>query len=81
MSENFAKEEFTVLASLCGSCGCGCPTLMESADGKSIVVVGEIDSSLLENKSVSDKVGKGETAVVIPKSVLLEAIKTMNSEI
>lgn len=73
------QDHFTVLASLCGGCGCGCPTVLESADGESIVIVGELQEPVLENEAVQAKIGENETAVVIPKSILLEAMKSMKS--
>ncbi|MEM7620039.1 MAG: hypothetical protein AAF228_06190 [Pseudomonadota bacterium] len=77
--KNDLENSFTVLASLCGSCGCGCPTVLESSDGENIVVVGELNNSILGNEVVSQKIGENETAVVIPRSILLEAMKSIKA--
>ncbi len=70
-----SDSQFKVLASLCGSCGCGCPTVFESENGEDMVIVGKHDEIVLENTAINQKIGDGETAVVIPKSILLEAMK------
>lgn len=67
---------FKILATRCGSCGCGCPTIME-APGDEVVIVGLTQSDLLSHAAVTAKVGDGEAAVVIPKSLLLEALKSL----
>jgi hypothetical protein len=72
-----AGEDFRILATRCGSCGCGCPTIMESADGHSIVIVGDVGDPALSSDSVQAKIGEGETAIMIPKSLLLEALKAL----
>ncbi|MFY9641587.1 MAG: hypothetical protein WA384_02680 [Rhodomicrobium sp.] len=72
------SDEFRVLATRCGSCGCGCPTIMETADD-SIVVVGSIANSLIHAAAVREKTGAGEAAVVIPKSLLIEALRSLQS--
>lgn len=68
-----------ILATKCGSCGCGCPTIMESGADE-LVVVGKLDDFLSRNASVLQYTGDGEIAVVIPKSLLLEAAKALSSE-
>ncbi len=72
------SDEFRVLATRCGSCGCGCPTIMETA-GDSIVVVGSIANSIINAAAVREKTGDGEAAVVIPKSLLIEALRSLQS--
>ena len=72
------SDEFRILATRCGSCGCGCPTIMEAADG-SIVIVGSVANSLLEAAAVKEKTGAGEAAVVIPKSLLTEALQSLRA--
>ena len=72
-----SNAEFKILATLCGSCGCGCPTIMESASGDDVVIVGLTQSDLLSHAAVTGKIGEGEAAVVIPKSLLLEALKKL----
>lgn len=69
-------EKFRVLASSCGSCGCGCPTVVEAGDD-AVVVVGSTTSALVEAAAVKRMTGVGEAAVVIPKSLLIEAIHAL----
>jgi len=71
-------DDFRILATRCGSCGCGCPTIME-AGGDSIVIVGSAADALLSASAVREKTGEGEAAVVIPKSLLLEALRTIDA--
>ena len=71
-------DEFRVLATRCGSCGCGCPTIME-APNNSIVIVGSTANFLVENAGVKEKIGNGEAAVVIPKSLLIEALRSLQA--
>ena len=70
------SEKFRVLASSCGSCGCGCPTVIEAGDD-AIVVVGSATSALVDAATVRRMTGAGEAAVVIPKSLLIEAIHAL----
>jgi len=71
-------DEFRVLATRCGSCGCGCPTIMEAPDD-SIVIIGSTVDFLIENAVVKQKIGNGEAAVVIPKSLLIEALRSLQA--
>jgi hypothetical protein len=72
-------DEFRVLATTrCGSCGCGCPTIME-APNDSIVIIGSSTSPLIDAFSVKEKTGNGEAAVVIPKSLLIEALRSLQA--
>ena len=71
-------DEFRVLATRCGSCGCGCPTIME-APNDSIVIIGSTANLLVENAAVNEKIGNGEAAVVIPKSLLIEALRSLRA--
>jgi hypothetical protein len=72
------STEFRVLATRCGSCGCGCPTIMEGPDD-SIVIIGSNISALIEAAAVKEKTGSGEGAVVIPKSLLIEALRSLQA--
>jgi hypothetical protein len=72
------RDEFRILATRCGSCGCGCPTIME-AGGDSVVIVGSAADSLLDAAAVKARTGDGEAAVVIPKSLLLEALRSLQA--
>ena len=71
-------DEFRVLATRCGSCGCGCPTIME-APNDSIVIIGSAANFLIDNAVVKEKIGKDEAAVVIPKSLLIEALRSLQA--
>ena len=71
-------DEYRVLATRCGSCGCGCPTIMEAPDN-SIVIIGSTANLLVENAAVNEKIGNGEAAVVIPKSLLIEALRLLRA--
>jgi hypothetical protein len=70
------SDVFRILATSCGSCGCGCPTIMEAGDD-AIVVVGLATNTLVEAAAVKCRTGEGEAAVVIPKSLLIEAIQAL----
>ena len=72
-------EQFRVLATRCGSCGCGCPTIMEGP-GNSIVIIGSTSNAMVEAAQVREKTGNGEGAVVIPKSLLLEALHLLQAQ-
>ncbi len=61
-----------VLASRCHTSSC-CPAVLESPGSDEIVIIGSLASSLLTIAKVQEKVGTAEAAVVIPKSLLLEA--------
>jgi hypothetical protein len=74
---NMQETKFKVLATRCGSCGCGCPTIMEAGDSGEVVIIGLTQSDLLAHSAVTAKTGEGEAAVVIPKSLLLEALKAL----
>ena len=71
-------DEFRVLATRCGSCGCGCPTIMEAPDD-SIVIIGSTANFLVDNAVVKEKIGNSEAAVVIPKSLLIEALRSLQA--
>ena len=70
------SDAFRILATSCGNCDCGCPTIMEAGDD-AIVVVGSATNALIEAAAVKCKTGEGEAAVVIPKSLLFEAIRAL----
>jgi hypothetical protein len=71
-----SEVELRVLATRCHTSSC-CPTILESPDGEEVVIVGGIASALLASASVQERVGTEEAAVVIPKSLLLEACNVM----
>jgi hypothetical protein len=77
MSVNVSEKKFEVVASLCGSCSCGCPTIFASEDGENLVVVGRVDENTAGASAIRGMTGTGEAAVVIPRSLLLEAAKRL----
>jgi len=50
---------------------------MESQESDEIIIVGDALNDLLASPDVKRKIGEGEAAVVIPKSLLLEALKKL----
>ncbi len=72
------EKEFKVLAGRCHTSSC-CPAIMESRENGEIVIVGDALSGLLASPEVKDRIGEGEAAIVIPRALLLEALKSMNS--
>jgi hypothetical protein len=75
-SEMAGERTYKVLATKCGSCDCGCPTVLESGADE-LVVVGKIDELVMRSAAVQERTGEGEIAVVIPKSLLIEAAKAL----
>lgn len=67
--------EHRVLAKACG--GCGCPTVLEGGNGDDLVIVGKLDAAVLNSAAVLKHTGAGEIAVVIPKSLLIEAARAL----
>jgi hypothetical protein len=61
----------------CGACGCGCPTVLEAGNGEDLVIVGKLDELVARAAAVKQHVGEGEIAVVIPKSLLLAAARSL----
>jgi hypothetical protein len=49
---------------------------MEAGDD-SVVIVGSIANALVEAAAVKEKTGNGEAAVVIPRSLLIEALQAL----
>ncbi|NJM34855.1 MAG: hypothetical protein HC850_09255 [Rhodomicrobium sp.] len=78
MSADGSAHQYKVLATRCGGCGCGCPTILETGDADALVVVGQLKGQALDNDAVARYVGEGEIAVLIPKSLLLEAAKALS---
>lgn len=70
-------REHKVLAKACGSCGCGCPTVLEGGNADDLVIVGKLDAAVLNSAAVLKHTGEGEIAVVIPKSLLIEAARAL----
>jgi hypothetical protein len=51
---------------------------MEAPDD-SIVIIGSSISALIDAAAVKEKTGQGEAAVVIPKSLLIEAMRSLQT--
>ena len=66
-----------VLAKACGACGCGCPTVLEGGNPDDLVIVGKLDAAVLNSAAVLKHTGVGEIAVVIPKSLLIQAARAL----
>ena len=69
--------EHAVIAKICGSCGCGCPTVLEGGVPDDLIIVGKLDAIVLNSEAVQKHTGEGEIAVVIPKRLLIEAAKAL----
>ncbi|MGO9486184.1 MAG: hypothetical protein ACLPX9_16640 [Rhodomicrobium sp.] len=70
------KQQLRVLASRCHTATC-CPTILECRDSGEIIIVGDALNALLASPAVKRKIGEGEAAVVIPRAVLIEALKSL----
>jgi hypothetical protein len=77
--EDHKDANYSVIAKIdCGGCGCGCPTVMEGGEKKDdLIIVGKLDAVVLNSEAVKKHTGEGEIAVVIPKSLLLQAAKAL----
>ena len=67
------KNAFRVLAARCHTDSC-CPIIMERRGSDEIVIVGDALNELLASPDVKRKIGEGEAAVVIPRTLLIEAL-------
>jgi hypothetical protein len=72
-----SSEHYKVIATRCGSCGCGCPTILDTENADELVIVGKLNPNVSESAAVLKYVGQDEVAVVIPRSLLLEAAKAL----
>jgi hypothetical protein len=70
------KDEYRVVISTC-SVG-GCPAIMEGGNPDELVVVGKLNADVLNSAAVRKQTGEGEIAVVIPRSLLVKAAKSLN---
>lgn len=75
MHRDGTTEQYRVLAKDCR--GAGCPTVMEGGSPDDLVIVGKLDAIVLNSATVIKHTGEGEIAVVIPKSLLIEAAKAL----
>jgi hypothetical protein len=73
--ENPGGARFAVIAK--GCVGGGCPTVMEGGEPDDLIVVGKLDAVVLNSEAVQKHTGEGEIAVVIPKSLLIQAAKAL----
>lgn len=74
--ENKSGEGFSVIAKECGG-SARCPTVLESGNPNDVVIVGKLDAIVLNSADVQKHTGEGEIAVVIPKSLLMQAAKAL----
>lgn len=72
------EKQLRVLASRCHTASC-CPTILECSDSDEIVIVGDALNALLAFPDVKSKIGEGEAAVVIPRAILIEALKALKA--
>jgi len=70
------EGKLRVLAGRCHTDSC-CPTILENADGAEIVIVGDALNELLGSPDVKQRIGAGEAAIVIPRTILIEALKSL----
>jgi len=73
------KSEMRVLATRCHTANC-CPTIMLSESGTEIIIVGNAAHTLLLSRTVTEKTGEGEAAIVISRDLLLEAVEALKSK-
>jgi hypothetical protein len=71
------KNDYRVVVSSC-SLG-GCPTIMEGGNPEELVVVGKLNADVLNSAAVRRQTGEGEIAVVIPRSLLVKAAKSLSA--
>ena len=51
--------------------------VLETENGDDLVIVGKLDEIVARAAAVKQHVGEGEMAVIIPRSLLLEAAKAL----
>jgi len=72
-----ADKDFRLVATVRCTDSCCCPTVLEAGTGEDLVIVGKLDEIVAGASAVKQHVGEGEIAVVIPKSLLIEAAKSL----
>ena len=72
-----ASKGFRLVATMRCTDSCCCPTVLEADNSDDLVIVGKLDETVARASAVKQHVGEGEIAVVIPKSLLLEAAKSL----
>ena len=68
-------RHFKLIATKAQSDRDGTSTVLETEKGDELVIVGKLKAAVLENATVQKHLGDDEIAIVIPKSLLLEAAK------
>jgi hypothetical protein len=74
---NDTEQGFRLVATVKCTDKCCCPTVLEAANGEDLVIVGKLDDMVARTSAVQSHVGEGEIAIVIPKSLLLDAAKSL----
>jgi hypothetical protein len=69
------KTAFRIVARDC-SFG-ACPAVMEGGNAEEVVIVGKLNADVLNSLAVRKQTGEGEIAVVIPRSLLIKAAKSL----
>jgi hypothetical protein len=72
-----ASKGFRLVATVKCTDSCCCPTVLETENGDDLVIVGKLDEIVARAAAVKQHVGEGEIAIVIPRSLLLEAAKAL----
>ena len=76
MAEYGNGARFAVIAKECKGAA-ACPTVLESRNSEELVIVGKLDAFVLNSPDVQKHTGDGEIAVVIPKSLLMQAARAL----
>ena len=74
---NDVNAAFKLVAKAACTDSCCCPTVLEAESGEELVIVGKLDDLVQRAPGVQQHVGQGEIAVVIPRSLLLQAAKAL----
>lgn len=69
------KTAFRIVAKEC-TLG-ACPAVMEGGNAEEVVIVGKLNADVLNSLAVRKQTGEGEIAVVIPRSLLIKAAKSL----
>ncbi len=70
------KNKLRALAAYCRTDSCR-PVIMERQEGDEIVIAGDASNDLLASADVKRQIGEGEAAVVIPGTLLIEALRKL----
>jgi len=69
--------DYAVVAKVCEDGQRHCPSVLESEDPSSLVIVGRLDADVLNSPDVQKHTGEGEIAIVIPRKLLMQAAKAL----